>query len=443
MRISRGYYFVFWITLFSCSQQEESRYESTAIIGQLDLQTINIQEYSQKVGSLSDGKSKCTAFLSGPSEVSTAGHCVENADFASLRFKLENTNKTYPVKLIRHYRNADFALLEVDGIFESYFSFGEVKDGNSSIVGFNYEKNELASHVNCRISKDANYRGLLVHSCDSLPGMSGAPILQNGKIVGIHLGSLPLKDANGALDSSLRLQENLLLPSQFIKNEFWDPFKNLPQLPPPPILGQCVPWCPSDSPSIGPDVENIIRMFDVSTQAALELSTQITAKNAVKATNNLIESIVAAEFLVNGAICLGTVGTGPGVGATPQGAVFCSASACGCAFMAAAVMVEKNWGLNSSPDDKQKAKLIIESPGFRNAAQDTGNFGEYLVAGLGAIPQGFFGVPNDAIYWSNGGDAYCWVPHPKFVSGSVYGYKVNVHEMTKLRRDGACPGMVL
>jgi hypothetical protein len=58
------------------------------------------------------------------------------------------------------------------------------------------------------------------------------------------------------------------------------------------------------------------------------------------------------------------------------------------------------------------------------------------------IPTGFFNVKNmPGIYWSNGVDAYCWIPAPKYVSGPVHEYISDVYSLSNMRKDGACPGM--
>lgn len=57
------------------------------------------------------------------------------------------------------------------------------------------------------------------------------------------------------------------------------------------------------------------------------------------------------------------------------------------------------------------------------------------------IPTGFFKQNgNDAIFWSNGVNAYCYVPQMKYVTGPVLNIDFNVHNATSLRRDGNCPG---
>ncbi len=58
------------------------------------------------------------------------------------------------------------------------------------------------------------------------------------------------------------------------------------------------------------------------------------------------------------------------------------------------------------------------------------------------IELGFFAVLGDGgIFFSNGENAYCWVPHPKYVTQEVRVYDYNIHNHTTFRRDGQCPGM--
>lgn len=60
-----------------------------------------------------------------------------------------------------------------------------------------------------------------------------------------------------------------------------------------------------------------------------------------------------------------------------------------------------------------------------------------------AIREGFFRVDGDpAVFYSNGINAYCWVPNPRYhIDYEVALHQINVHNATSFRRDGICPGM--
>ncbi len=58
------------------------------------------------------------------------------------------------------------------------------------------------------------------------------------------------------------------------------------------------------------------------------------------------------------------------------------------------------------------------------------------------IPVGFFKMSSQPeIFWSNGENAYCWVPAPKYVTGPVAHYNYDIHAATTFRRDGQCASM--
>ncbi len=440
MKFTRLIYLSLWTVTMSCSQSEKPPSFTAALIDQNDLVPEQSESYVQKIGSLTNGKSNCTAFLTGPSELSTAAHCVETADLKSFRFNI--ANRLFKLKSRKLNRKTGFASLVVDGNFENYFEFDSLKSDAVTLVAYDYQNHELASHKSCRVNRDLNYKGLLVHTCDSVAGMSGSPLLQQGKVVGIHLGSLPLNQANGALEATYRDDSKMNLPLGLIKPEG--------------LFGKCNPWCDSDGISdptteqgnaLGKVKDNTARVLGVA-RDHVERSAEGIERfvSSIKVDENMLyDAYITASLLYNGSACVISATTAPGFAArTDPGTVYCGANACLCAFGAAAAIYQKNQyfiehGGMAKPMSNSE---ILNSDPFVNASKDIDNQREGLVAALGIIPQGFFGVPNDAIYWSNGGDAYCWVPHPKYISGPIYGYKLNVHGMTTMRRDGACPGMI-
>lgn len=92
----------------------------------------------------------------------------------------------------------------------------------------------------------------------------------------------------------------------------------------------------------------------------------------------------------------------------------------------------------------------ITSPEFVNGVVKNYDFNIFSVTPMVnkgycpiIVPQGFFNVKDvPGIYWSNGNDAYCWVPHPKYVSGPVREYTADIYSISSMRKDGACPGMI-
>lgn len=58
------------------------------------------------------------------------------------------------------------------------------------------------------------------------------------------------------------------------------------------------------------------------------------------------------------------------------------------------------------------------------------------------IPAGFFGqVGRNEVWWSNGENAFCYIPHPKYITGPVTRYDFDIVGNTSFRQDSTCPGM--
>ncbi len=112
-----------------------------------------------------------------------------------------------------------------------------------------------------------------------------------------------------------------------------------------------------------------------------------------------------------------------------------------------------DFSINGQPEvyfsNGQDAYCHVPSPslvhsGVRQYAwniREASNFAFHGVCSYG-ISLGFFAVRGQPeIYFSNGKDAYCWVPHPRFVQGEPYVYDFNIHAFTHFRKDGPCGGM--
>jgi V8-like Glu-specific endopeptidase len=229
------------LPLYACASGTPSESQTQAVIGANDLKNETNQELLGKIGELTDGQTHCSAFLTDTSEIATAAHCVESKKISTFSFRTMNSPLKYKVKVKNINSNIDIAVLSVEGKFRQKLEFGEVREDKIKLVGYDTQKKTLVTHENCDVSRDFSRPGILSHTCDSFQGMSGGVLLQQGRVVGIHLGSLKNQKTNVALEAKFTKDQNLKINRQEITAEAWG-------------LGKCVPWCPGDEGKIIPPI---------------------------------------------------------------------------------------------------------------------------------------------------------------------------------------------
>jgi V8-like Glu-specific endopeptidase len=147
------------------------------------------QSYSDVVGSLSFGDYHvCTAYFSAPNVISTANHCApatENLERYS--FKTQS-GKTFALKnLVKNLstRNAAFETVVQSSKFLESAPFDNQRPVN--IVSYSAKSNR---YLESAIGKAKMTVQGLLHTLDTEPGSSGAPVLQGGRVVAVHEGGL-------------------------------------------------------------------------------------------------------------------------------------------------------------------------------------------------------------------------------------------------------------
>ncbi len=146
---------------------------------------------------------QCSAFISDTKQVTTAAHCRgKNADGETIdaTFTTLDGKSSHLSKIKRREIKKDYLVLEADQEFSEKLELSMLTGPDVSIVGYDFEQRNLYSQKSCKIERRLDDAGVFLHSCDSLAGFSGGPIVQNGKVVGIHLGYQQKVDRNVAFD---------------------------------------------------------------------------------------------------------------------------------------------------------------------------------------------------------------------------------------------------
>ncbi len=144
-----------------------------------------------------DALTYCTTFAIDSHRIVTAAHCVDPAQDATIyRYRFGGVLRRVAA-LIELDVKSDVAILATEDAVAAPFALASA-DGLSAaaakfeIPAFDLPSLKMRTARHGKVERDpsAAGAGLLVHDLDTLPGASGAPILVDGRVVGVHLGAL-------------------------------------------------------------------------------------------------------------------------------------------------------------------------------------------------------------------------------------------------------------
>jgi len=179
---------------FTGCSNEQGGYSVHSIIGADD--RVPTSDYSNLIGVFQvNGENICTAFISGENEITTAAHCLVQ-EIADYTFQLPN-GKKYPVNSMIYLNgSADIAVLGSPVGLNYIQSDNFYSNRELSLISFSSDFGGLIKSKNGSAVVEGNF---LLHTFDSLPESSGSPLLQNGNVVGLHIGTKAADFVNVAL----------------------------------------------------------------------------------------------------------------------------------------------------------------------------------------------------------------------------------------------------
>jgi hypothetical protein len=193
---------VFAATL-ACTGPDGSPNFVKAIIGEDNRQPTADSALARLIGQLKVGETTCTAFASASNEITTAGHCVsldDNFQPSAATFKAADGTSYDLTELILLDAKKDIAVFKVQQQFPTYLRQSPLLGGSLSLAAIDPNTGILTSDRTCNYEKTIGSAGAIVHSCDTVPGESGAPLMQDGNVVGVHVGYKESLDRNVAFD---------------------------------------------------------------------------------------------------------------------------------------------------------------------------------------------------------------------------------------------------
>ena len=179
------------VAFSSCRTPRPQSYKPKAIIGKDNRSKLLDKTLSTLVGFISTPFGTCTAFVSHSDQITTSAHCIREVAVKDIVFKRTDGMEISVLDIRKVFAKADVAYLLV-AKQESYLKQGKFNSSMpATVISYDDESNTLQTNQ-CA----ANGSGIIYHVCDTLKGSSGSPIMQNDKVVGVHLGVLENNKSN-------------------------------------------------------------------------------------------------------------------------------------------------------------------------------------------------------------------------------------------------------
>jgi hypothetical protein len=209
-------YYRILVLTFVCSLAacgvSESESNQLGIIG-IDERVEYIEtDLNNHVGQiLLSGVPICSAFVSRQFEITTAAHCVVEEFLSDYSFSSIGGVTSKFLDVAYKNENADFLSLETANEFKDWLEVAEYDEFlPTNIVGFNSDSNNFFTSTSSAGSNLVD-NGLMFHTMDTKTGASGAPILQDGKVIAMHIGSNTVDNVSILLNYEYFIEEDILL----------------------------------------------------------------------------------------------------------------------------------------------------------------------------------------------------------------------------------------
>ncbi len=169
--------------------------DPAAIIGEDDRQLLSDAALSDMVGTIlyRDGQHdniKCTAFYTSANTIMTALHCVDPNQLDRYKFVIANREPIDLKAVVAEHPSADLISLQVSSSSPNHLNFASFDpQAPLRIISFDVGEGRLVEDQGSKLLK-AMGNGLLLHELDTVASASGSPVLQQGRVVAVHIGAL-------------------------------------------------------------------------------------------------------------------------------------------------------------------------------------------------------------------------------------------------------------
>jgi hypothetical protein len=189
---------VFFSLLISCGSPNGSAVDG--IIGSDDRTSLSKeQSHANLVGSIRiDDQHICSGYISAVDEVTSAAHCTL-ATVSKERYKfVAAKEEVYQLSDITYLDDSTGVVRFSAKVKGEFIVQAELSlDKEATAIGYSLDKDEYTASTGRFY--DSGFPGLFLHDIDTVPGMSGSPILQDSKVVAVHIGYSQILNTNIAV----------------------------------------------------------------------------------------------------------------------------------------------------------------------------------------------------------------------------------------------------
>lgn len=218
--------------IFASCKTNRSSVQS--VIGENDLKEDSSRPSEQ--GFLVVGDRSCNAFLIGTDIVITALHCVESdrtdpSAFSGFKFRpfASDAPSAEVIGDLLIDSKKDVVAYKLDRTYSKFYRIASVKNGERVTIQAMDVKSRVFLSNSCADLRVNSTTGAVSYSCDTRPGFSGAPVIQNGQAIGVHLGYDSKSNTNFAFDFDFLTNDNSDISKMVGANlEGWGPHIRVP-----------------------------------------------------------------------------------------------------------------------------------------------------------------------------------------------------------------------
>lgn len=189
------------ISSFGCSPVAQKG-ETSSIIGKDDRTPASRSSLAitKAIGQLINSTQDriCTATVFTTDQIITAAHCISSKSDQLKFVKVDGTSLDISA-VVSLDRGTDIARIKLAQPQKYFIPLATESSSNASLVTFD-SKSPSALMGRCSMAADQSLAGILLHDCDTQEGSSGAALIYQNKIVGIHIGSVASLHRNAAVD---------------------------------------------------------------------------------------------------------------------------------------------------------------------------------------------------------------------------------------------------
>ena len=204
-----GFFLCVFLGFLGC-QGDEVLDGPKAILGENDLILVGHKALEAKHGSLTVGQRRCHGFLSYKNHVTSALHCIGRDPFSFIGFLFQNRNgeEAYVDDIVYLDSTKDLVTYSLSRDFDSYYDFAPFDPKAPFIMRGLDKENGLMFEDTCRHEGLLREHAAILYGCDTKPGFSGSPLIQRGKVVGVHIGYHVNRGLNYGVNLGQRFDEN-------------------------------------------------------------------------------------------------------------------------------------------------------------------------------------------------------------------------------------------